>query len=136
MIRRPPISTLFPYTTLFRSRFDQPEVHLYQHGDKMNFSFLLDSLGQNQPDTVLWQYSVRGINIENGTLDFAHNILQNPGLSADELHFQNLKLNIRRTSEPGAPLSFEVVHFSLREATGLRIDGFRSEEHTSELQSR
>src|SRR5690554_3973831 len=23
-------------------RFDQPEVHLYQHGDKMNFSFLLD----------------------------------------------------------------------------------------------
>lgn len=107
-------------------RFDQPEVHLYQHDDKMNFSFLLDSLGQNRPDTVLWQYSVRGINIENGTLDFAHNILQNPGLAADELHFQNLKLNIRRTSEPGAPLSFEVVHFSLREATGLRIDGFRS----------
>src|SRR2546427_5975999 len=24
MIRRPPRSTLFPYTTLFRSRFDQP----------------------------------------------------------------------------------------------------------------
>src|SRR3989475_3686680 len=25
MIRRPPRSTLFPYTTLFRSRFDDPE---------------------------------------------------------------------------------------------------------------
>src|SRR2546425_2145883 len=25
MIRRPPRSTLFPYTTLFRSRFDYPE---------------------------------------------------------------------------------------------------------------
>src|SRR6266480_6257695 len=36
MIRRPPRSTLFPYTTLFRSRFNQPsglaldeEKHLY-----------------------------------------------------------------------------------------------------------
>src|SRR5438270_92707 len=28
MIRRPPTSTLFPYTTLFRSRFDQPGHHL------------------------------------------------------------------------------------------------------------
>src|SRR5438270_14070374 len=28
MIRRPPTSTLFPYTTLFRSRFDQPRHHL------------------------------------------------------------------------------------------------------------
>src|SRR5256885_12355941 len=27
MIRRPPRSTLFPYTTLFRSRFVIPEVH-------------------------------------------------------------------------------------------------------------
>src|SRR3712207_8130372 len=26
MIRRPPISTLFPYTTLFRSRADRPAV--------------------------------------------------------------------------------------------------------------
>src|SRR2546429_9821361 len=26
MIRRPPRSTLFPYTTLFRSRFESPEV--------------------------------------------------------------------------------------------------------------
>src|SRR2546427_4152754 len=27
MIRRPPRSTLFPYTTLFRSRHDQPLAH-------------------------------------------------------------------------------------------------------------
>src|SRR2546430_9865558 len=26
MIRRPPRSTLFPYTTLFRSRFDEPRL--------------------------------------------------------------------------------------------------------------
>src|SRR5258708_18440657 len=31
MIRRPPRSTLFPYTTLFRSRFDERQVA--RHGD-------------------------------------------------------------------------------------------------------
>src|SRR5437016_8193169 len=32
MLRRPPRSTLFPYTTLFRSRAEQPEPeHLHQH---------------------------------------------------------------------------------------------------------
>src|SRR2546430_10083948 len=29
MIRRPPRSTLFPYTTLFRSHFLRPEEHLH-----------------------------------------------------------------------------------------------------------
>src|SRR2546428_2215066 len=33
MIRRPPRSTLFPYTTLFRSELDQPEFAKYQQGD-------------------------------------------------------------------------------------------------------
>src|SRR5687768_17862931 len=28
MIRLPPISTLFPYTTLFRSRFPEPTIHV------------------------------------------------------------------------------------------------------------
>src|SRR5256885_6150386 len=28
MIRRPPRSTLFPYTTLFRSRFSHRQIHL------------------------------------------------------------------------------------------------------------
>src|SRR2546426_7613678 len=28
MIRRPPRSTLFPYTTLFRSLADDPEIHV------------------------------------------------------------------------------------------------------------
>src|SRR2546422_7419353 len=31
MIRRPPRSTLFPYTTLFRSLRSQPDVHLQPH---------------------------------------------------------------------------------------------------------
>src|SRR5438034_6479589 len=32
MIRRPPRSTLFPYTTLFRSRFHPPPVPGYRRG--------------------------------------------------------------------------------------------------------
>src|SRR5437879_11354975 len=31
MIRRPPTSTLFPYTTLFRSRADDVRRHLFRH---------------------------------------------------------------------------------------------------------
>src|SRR3989442_15110925 len=35
MIRRPPRSTLFPYTTLFREHFDLPAIaqHRYGHDD-------------------------------------------------------------------------------------------------------
>src|SRR5437868_15516361 len=32
MIRRPPRSTLFPYTTLFRSLFDFPRIVVSDHG--------------------------------------------------------------------------------------------------------
>src|SRR3712207_9548311 len=31
MIRRPPKSTLFPYTTLFRSAVERPQPRLHQH---------------------------------------------------------------------------------------------------------
>src|SRR3712207_7069236 len=71
MIRRPPISTLFPYTTLFRSR---------QHRDRRD----------------------------------------------DERHLQQRE---RTGAAPGLPV--EVLR---RETTAVR--GHRSEEHTSELQSR
>src|SRR3712207_7300415 len=33
MIRRPPRSTLFPYTTLFRSAPGEEEIHRGEHGD-------------------------------------------------------------------------------------------------------
>src|SRR5256885_1532641 len=39
MIRRPPRSTLFPYTTLFRSRTPKPQVHLGRaagHADRID----------------------------------------------------------------------------------------------------
>src|SRR3989442_10026806 len=50
MIRRPPRSTLFPYTTLFRSRFnlDLPFSSILDQDDKALFQKVL-----NQPHHVL-----------------------------------------------------------------------------------
>src|SRR2546422_1469725 len=50
MIRRPPRSTLFPYTTLFRSRLEGPEQHdidgaEYHGSDEANGSGARDALG-------------------------------------------------------------------------------------------
>src|SRR3712207_7694071 len=49
MIRRPPRSTLFPYTTLFRSRLGRPaglllEVHLVRQGGEERVLPALDEL--------------------------------------------------------------------------------------------
>src|SRR5258707_8383473 len=45
MIRRPPRSTLFPYTTLFRSRYHRDENLLDRHPDRQLRIHLLDELG-------------------------------------------------------------------------------------------
>src|SRR3712207_7145118 len=86
MIRRPPRSTLFPYTTLFRSLFDFDRIHQLLTSDK--FRMCMDSL-----------HAVTG--------PYAHAIFE-----------QRL----------GAPVG------TVRNGTPL--EDFRSEEHTSELQSR
>src|SRR2546422_8542958 len=47
MIRRPPRSTLFPYTTLFRSRRAEPAQPLVREGE-----LALDRLEQREDDEV------------------------------------------------------------------------------------
>src|SRR2546427_9576300 len=42
MIRRPPRSTLFPYTTLFRSALDRPHQHRRRRGDRARGARELD----------------------------------------------------------------------------------------------
>src|SRR2546430_5991520 len=37
MIRRPPRSTLFPYTTLFRSAFDRDQMKFEWHGKTLEY---------------------------------------------------------------------------------------------------
>ena len=43
MIRRPPRSTLFPYTTLFRSRTIEINIHALSYSEFLNFHKLVDS---------------------------------------------------------------------------------------------
>src|SRR3712207_7195434 len=82
MIRRPPRSTLFPYTTLFRS--DAVRLHLPERGDRLAGS------------------AIALVGVDTKFDAVAHR-------SADRFD------------------DFDVA---------LRIDAHRSEEHTSELQSR
>src|SRR5687768_18193414 len=87
MIRRPPRSTLFPYTTLFRSRTDEPET---------------------------------GYHVRDGyTLDGYRALLEPAGLT------------ITHSVGLGSPLLCR-LDWCLRH---IRL-WLRSEEHTSELQSR
>src|SRR3712207_7337455 len=87
MIRRPPRSTLFPYTTLFRSPF-------------------------HEPDQLVWMTTQ------------AHDGVAEWRIQVDHL------LDLRRQSSSFADLGGYVGSFGI----GDRV--LRSEEHTSELQSR
>src|SRR5258708_20149351 len=62
MIRRPPRSTLFPYTTLFRSGFPQASYELKRPGYDVTF---VDQTVYNSPLTVDG-YAVRGLHLQMG----------------------------------------------------------------------
>src|SRR3712207_9135965 len=95
MIRRPPRSTLFPYTTLFRSKFDAGNV---------NENYLA--------------WGSRALN-DNGTLT---NTTIADGTAV-----------VGRIASPGnGTTGFGVVY----DAISRIANAERSEEHTSELQSR
>src|SRR5260370_31883754 len=49
MIRRPPRSTLFPYTTLFRSDGDHG-AHVYDEAGRLYIRGPLEKRGRNEPD--------------------------------------------------------------------------------------
>src|SRR2546421_1861329 len=57
MIRRPPRSTLFPYTTLFRSQVLVPalgrEAAVVQHKDQVRVANGADALGEDRKSTRL-----------------------------------------------------------------------------------
>ncbi|MCA1745753.1 MAG: hypothetical protein LC643_08670, partial [Bacteroidales bacterium] len=108
-------------------RFNKPMAHIYQSGEHMNFAFILDSLGKNRPDTMEWAYSLRGMAIQDGRIALEHPILDNPGILTNRLLFTGLNLAIDRTSAVNEPLVFEVSEFSVQEASGLRIEGFKSQ---------
>jgi hypothetical protein len=112
---------------LGKVRFNQPMANIYQSGEHINFAFILDSLGKNRPDTIEWEYSLRGMAIQNGRIQLKLPILDNPGILTDHLLFTGLNLSADRTSRVNEPLVFEVSEFSVKEASGLQIEGFKSQ---------
>src|SRR2546422_5129967 len=101
MIRRPPRSTLFPYTTLFRS---QQVRNIQGWGAWAQAGYDLD------PHWSLWVYY---------------------GMDQPDAN--------KYTQETGLQLARQLSHVSdalVRYRAGRYALGLRSEEHTSELQSR
>src|SRR5260370_36188915 len=71
MIRRPPRSTLFPYTTLFRSvRRIRPEVH------QQEASTIRDTLANTpeQGEVMFWRKQMDHIGQENGVMAVGNRI--------------------------------------------------------------
>src|SRR3712207_8371811 len=69
MIRRPPRSTLFPYTTLFRSRFVGPlpatawlPIAFFAFPSSWSASIFLIALATGFPVTVLTWSGIAGVN--------------------------------------------------------------------------
>jgi hypothetical protein len=107
-------------------RFQSPVIHLYEHDERMNFTFLLDSLGKNRPDTMIWAYSMKGLVIRDGSIEFAHSLLEHPNAIKNKLTFSGLELEVNRISALNDSLVFEVSNFMVREEIGLAIESFRT----------
>src|SRR3989449_5497363 len=158
MIRRPPRSTLFPYTTLFRSLFISICVHLLPSMDRANIViigggvvgcaiaravsqswddvFLLDQMPKLGMVTSSRNSGVihSGLYYTPGSLKARHclagNRLTYEFCAAHNVpHRRTGKLVVTTTPEEEA----ELTHLAER---GLANGLERSEEHTSELQSR
>jgi hypothetical protein len=110
-----------------RVTLNKPQVKLNRHDQKMNFAFLFDSLGANRPDTSKWHYSVRGINIKDGSISLAQSVLQNPNFKQHSFLFNSINFDIERTSGVSDSLNFRINNFSLKEKAGLFIQSGRAE---------
>jgi len=104
-----------------RVTMDAPRINLTEHDNKMNFAFLIDSIGANRPDTSKWHYSVRGIKLKDGSISVAHSVFQNPNFKQQSFGFNNVNLDIERTSGVADSLNFRINHLSFEEKAGLSI---------------
>src|SRR3712207_7244556 len=125
MIRRPPRSTLFPYTTLFRSGADAVAHGATGKGnDQVRFELTYYAL---KPDvTVIAPWREWDLRSREQLIAFA------------EQH----QIPIAKDKRGEAPFSVDanLLHASsegkVLEDPAIEVPDYRSEEHTSELQSR
>src|SRR2546422_1933982 len=130
MIRRPPRSTLFPYTTLFRSRVRPSTAVSLQRGPSYPTGWTAAQFVTSQADTSAGAtYRARYVfgELDQRQLDLTTrlNVTFTPTLSF-QLYLQ--------------PFTFSGRYRTFKELRAPRTFAFnvygRSEDHTSELQSR
>jgi hypothetical protein len=106
---------------LGRVTLNTPTLNMREYEEGMNFTFLLDSLARNKPDTVEWNYSVRGIDIKGGNISLSNSIFRNEAFKVDSLSFSDLNISATRTSTVNDSINFRLNNFSLQEKNGLKI---------------
>ena len=112
---------------LKKVHFYHPVIQLKEVGEKMNFTFLLDSLGKTSSDSVKWHYSLKGLRIDKGDVTFSHSILLDQDIfSHNRLHFSELNLEANRKSDINDTLVFEITNFFVKEDIGLGIEGLQT----------
>src|SRR2546429_5454314 len=131
MIRRPPRSTLFPYTTLFRSLYDglefypAPSIGVAIHPDDgADVATLL-----KHADTAMYQ-------AKTGAAESVS--VYTPAMSSRLANWLDLEARLRRAVvEDRLNLVYQ-PKFRLHDNQLVGVEALlrRSEEHTSELQSR
>ncbi|MGQ1888863.1 translocation/assembly module TamB domain-containing protein [Thermophagus sp. OGC60D27] len=104
-----------------RVTLDQPQINISEYNQKLNFYFLIDSIGSNRADTSQWHYSVRGFRINDGNISFTHSVLHNPNLKHDTLSFNQVNIDLERTSGVADSLNFRLNNLTLHEKLGLSI---------------
>src|SRR2546430_4726300 len=124
MIRRPPRSTLFPYTTLFRSerQYTQPRVGLHDAPLFLGEApFLIQDLERHArlPDVVEERRHTEIVQLQLGEAELA---AQRDGEDAD----------VDRVRER---VFVVIAERGQADERRFVIEHLRSEEHTSELQS-
>ncbi|MFO8002430.1 MAG: translocation/assembly module TamB domain-containing protein [Marinilabilia sp.] len=102
---------------------EKPVIHLSQtEKEEMNFTSVLDSIMALKPDTVKWDFSLRGVNFNDGNLRVSHPMLENSMFRSDTLRFSHLDLDLVRTSSVGDSLNFRLNHLALSDQSGLTIE--------------
>src|SRR5258708_26459353 len=92
MIRRPPRSTLFPYTTLFRSQVIEKKIHVLALRSRVGE--MLDSRLRNNPIASVADYSDRKstrLNSSHQIISYAVFCLKKKNTQRQNLNFLHLR---------------------------------------------
>src|SRR3712207_8415596 len=114
MIRRPPRSTLFPYTTLFRSRKKRDKISTFEIENMSKEAYILSK-------------KIKALFSDKYIID----VLKFSNLTRFGYEIPNIEVYVEDDFISGFVAIENICNFDKMDR-----DKYRSEEHTSELQSR